>query len=73
MPLDPSKVGIYFSAKEKKVVRITSPYWVPEPPDWVMVTNAPNETLTRVRELIKEKNLLGNPSDVTWGTLPVQE
>ncbi|MBI2171503.1 MAG: hypothetical protein HYU30_05720 [Chloroflexi bacterium] len=71
--MDPKKIGIYFSAKEKKVVRITSPYWLPEAPDWVMVTSEPNATLLHVREVIKEKRLLGDPSGVTWGTLPIRE
>ena len=35
--MDPNKIGIYFSSNENKVVRITSPYWLPEEPEWVMV------------------------------------
>ncbi|MBI4312965.1 MAG: hypothetical protein HY681_14485 [Chloroflexi bacterium] len=71
--MDPNKVGIYFSAKEKKVVRITSPYWLPEPPDWVLVTNQPNETLLKVRDIIKQQKLLSDPSAVTWGSMPIKE
>ena len=71
--MDAKQIGIYFSAKEKKIVRITSPYWIPEPPEWVMVTGEPNATLLKVRELIKEKKLLNDPSGVTWGSMPLRE
>ena len=57
--MDPNKIGIYFSSNENKVVRITSPYWLPEEPEWVMVTNEPNATLLAVRDLIVEKSLAG--------------
>ena len=30
-----SKFGIYINAKENQVVRINSPYWFPEEPEWV--------------------------------------
>ena len=30
-----SKFGIYLNGKEHQVVRINSPYWIPEEPDWV--------------------------------------
>ena len=71
--MDPSQIGIYINAQEGKVVRITSPYWIPEEPDWVLVTNEPNATLLAVREMIKEKNLMSDPSSVVWGSLPLRE
>ncbi|MBI4340048.1 MAG: hypothetical protein HY680_08875 [Chloroflexi bacterium] len=71
--MDATKIGIYFSAKENKIVRITSPYWIPEPPEWVMVTSEANATLLKVREMIKEKKLVSDPSGITWGSLPIRE
>ena len=52
--MQPDQMGIYLNAKEATVVRITSPYWIPEEPDWALVTNNPNETLLRLREIIKD-------------------
>ena len=48
-----SKFGIYLNAKENQVVRINSPYWIPEEPDWVMLTPEVNATLLQIRELAK--------------------
>ena len=70
--MDQTKVGIYLNAKEKKVVRITSPYWLPEAPDWVLITNEPNASLLSVRQTIKDKRLMADPSSVVWGSLPVR-
>ncbi len=70
--MDPKQMGIYFSAKQKKVVRVTSPYWIPEAPEWVLVTNEANSTLVNIRNTIKDKRLLPDPSDVTWGTIPLK-
>ena len=56
-----SKFGIYLNPTEHKVVRITSPYWFPEEPDWVYVTNEVNETLLNIRQLIRDKNLADKP------------
>ena len=71
--MDPSKIGIYLNAKEGRAVRITSPYWIPEEPDWVLVTNEPNATLVSIREMIREKKLMSDPSGVVWGSLPLKE
>jgi hypothetical protein len=71
--MEPDKIGIYFNAQERKVVRITSPYWLPEEPDWVMVTGEPNATLLAVRDVIKEKGLMSDPSEVGWGSLPLRD
>ena len=71
--MDPKKIGIYFSSNESKVVRITSPYWLPEEPEWVMVTNEPNAPLLAVRDLSVEKSLASDASDVTWGSLPLKD
>ena len=71
MQLD--QMGIYLNAKEATVVRITSPYWIPEEPDWVIVTDSPNETLVRIREIITEKSLMPNSSSVNWGNIPLRD
>jgi len=71
--VDPSKIGIYLNASEGKIVRITSPYWIPEEPDWVLVTNNPNATLVAARDIIKEKGLITDPSEVVWTRLPLKE
>ncbi len=71
--MDPSKIGIYVNPSEGKIVRITSPYWIPEEPDWVLVTNNPNATLVAARDMIKENGLIADPSEVVWTRLPLKE
>ena len=68
-----SKFGIYLNAAEGKVVRITSPYWFPEEPDWVYVTNEVNATLLHIRDLIGEKNLAQEADSVSWGRIPLKD
>ncbi len=68
-----SKFGIYLNASEKKVVRITSPYWLPEEPDWVYVTDEVNATLLKIRDVIRETSLANDPDGVTWGRIPLKE
>ena len=36
--MDRDKIGIYVNPGEGTVVRITSPYWLPEEPAWKLVT-----------------------------------
>lgn len=64
--MDVDKVGIYFNKTDSTVVRITSPYWIPEEPDWVLVSNDPNLTLLAVRDLIAENNLGGSSESIQW-------
>ena len=66
-----SKFGIYLNDGEKKVVRINSPYWFPEEPDWVFVTPEVNATLLSIRDLAREQGL--TPAELTWGTIPMRE
>ena len=68
-----SKFGIYLNPKEGKVVRITSPYWFPEPPDWVYLTNEVNATLLKVRDIAREKSLSDDPDAITWGRIPLKD
>ena len=66
-----SKFGIYLNAKENQVVRINSPYWIPEEPDWVFLTSEVNATLLTIRELAQEQGLSSESSSITWGTIPL--
>ncbi|MDP6072329.1 MAG: hypothetical protein QGG34_12370 [SAR202 cluster bacterium] len=68
-----TKFGIYLNAEEGKVVRITSPYWFPEEPDWVYVTDEVNATLLHIRDVIQEKNLSGDAGSVSWGRIPLKD
>lgn len=68
-----SKFGIYLNDREKKVVRINSPYWFPQEPDWVLVTNEVNATLLSIRELARKQGLSADADELTWGTIPMRE
>ena len=68
-----SKFGIYINTQERKVVRINSPYWFPEEPDWAYLTPEVNDTLLHIRQLAREKNLLEDADSLTWGTIPVKD
>ena len=66
-----SKFGIYLNAAEGKVVRINSPYWFPEEPDWVFLTPKVNATLLSIRELAREQGASEDPDAITWGRIPL--
>lgn len=68
-----SKFGIYLNPKEHTVVRITSPYWFPEEPDWVYVTSEVNETLLNIRQIIRDEELAEEPDSVIWGRIPLRD
>ena len=68
-----SRFGIYLNPREHKVVRINSPYWIPEEPDWIYLTSEVNATLLQIRDMAKEKELLQDPDSITWGSIPVKE
>ena len=68
-----SKFGIYVNSKDGEVVRINSPYWLPEEPDWVFLTPEVNSTLLQIRDLAKEKGLSDDPETLTWGRIPLKE
>ena len=70
---DASKFGIYLNDTEKKVVRINSPYWFPEEPDWVFVTPEVNATLLSIRDLAREQGVSTDADEITWGTIPMRE
>lgn len=68
-----SKFGIYLNPKENQVVRINSPYWIPEEPGWVFLTPEVNATLLHIRELSKEKGVSPDPDSITWGAIPLRD
>ena len=68
-----SKFGIYLNAKDNQVVRINSPYWIPDEPDWVLLTTEVNATLLNIREMAKDKGLSNDPGSITWGIIPLKD
>ena len=68
-----SKFGIYLNPTEKQVVRINSPYWIPEEPDWIFLTPEVNATLLQIRDLAKELGHSSDPGSITWGTIPLRD
>ena len=68
-----SKFGIYLNSKENKVVRISSPYWIPEEPDWVFLTSEVNSTLLQIRDMAKEQGRSSTSDSITWGTIPLRD
>ena len=64
--MEQDKFGIYLNAKELKVARINSPYWIPSGPDWVFLTSEVNMTLLRIRMLAAEKKLASEPDRIVW-------
>ena len=68
-----SKFGIYLNATDNQVVRINSPYWIPEEPDWVFLTPEVNATLLNIREMAQEQGLSNDSGSITWGTIPLKD
>ena len=66
-----SKFGIYLNPKDNLVVRINSPYWIPEEPDWVFLTAEVNATLLQIRGLAKEQAVSQEPASIKWGSIPL--
>ncbi|GEM_PF-309758 len=64
------KFGIYLNAKKNQVVRINSPYWIPEAPEWAFLTPEVNMTLLKIRELAKDKKLVVDAEKVQWTSIP---
>jgi hypothetical protein len=60
------KFGIYLNAKDLKVARVNSPYWIPSEPDWAFLTPEVNMTLIRIRQLVKERKLVSEPDKLVW-------
>ncbi|MFQ5859963.1 MAG: hypothetical protein ACE5IG_00210 [Dehalococcoidia bacterium] len=68
-----SRFGIYLNLQRGEAVRINSPYWFPQGPDWVYLTPEVNATLLQIRELAKAKGLVPNPEAITWGSIPLRD
>ena len=68
-----AKFGIYLNSKENQIVRINSPYWIPEEPDWIFLTPEVNATLLQIRELATAKNLSSDTGSIKWGSIPVRD
>ena len=68
-----SKFGIYLNAKENQAVRINSPYWIPEGPEWVLLTSEVNSTLLSIRDMAREKGLSQDSGAIAWGTIPMKD
>ena len=66
-----SKFGIYLNSAEGRVVRINSPYWFPEEPDWVFLTPEVNANLLDIRELAREQGVSEDPDSIVWGRIPL--
>ena len=68
-----SRFGIYLNMREKKVVRINSPYWIPEEPDWRFLTPEVNASLLRIRDMVSDQALVPDADELSWGSIPVKE
>ena len=68
-----AKFGIYLNAVEGKVVRINSPYWIPEQPDWVLLTEEVNTTLLNIRSIAADKGLSTDAGNIMWGRIPLKD
>ena len=64
--MEQSKFGIYLNIKELKVARVNSPHWIPSLPDWVFLTPEVNMSLLKIRDLAREKELVGEPDSIVW-------
>lgn len=68
-----SAFGIYLNRITKEVVRINSPYWIPDGPDWILLTPEVNSTLLQIRGLAGEKRLVPDADQLSWGTIPQRD
>ncbi len=69
--MDISKFGIYLNPREKTVVRINSPYWIPPAEEWTYLTPEVNMTLLKIRDLARDKGLSDSPDEIMWTTIPL--
>jgi hypothetical protein len=61
------KFGIYLNTRDCRVMRITSPYWIPSGDEWVLITSEVNATLLKIRDLAREKGVVSDPESIVWG------
>ena len=65
-----NKFGIYFITSTGEILRINSPYWIPQEPEWIYITDEVNATLLEVKQAISDRKLMKIPQNITWGVLP---
>mgnify|MGYP001163724119 CR=1 FL=1 len=65
-----NKFGIYFNTSTGEILRINSPYWIPQEPEWIYITDEVNATLLEVKQAISDRKLMKIPQNITWGVLP---
>ena len=65
--------GIYLNTQQGLVVRITSTYWIPQPPEWTYLTSESNATLVEIREMAKQNSLVNDPNLIGWGRIPMKD
>ncbi|MQG26311.1 MAG: hypothetical protein FI694_05310 [SAR202 cluster bacterium] len=65
-----NKFGIYFNTSTGEILRINSPYWIPEAAEWIYITDEVNATLLEVKQAISDRKLMKIPQNITWGVLP---
>lgn len=63
------KFGIYIHLKDRVVVRINSPFWLPDGPHWVLLTSDVNATLSQVKQIAKQENIVKEFDSLAWGTI----
>ena len=68
-----SRFGIYVNVQENVVVRISSPYWLPEGTQWVYLTADVNATLLQIRDMAREQSLVSDPNQLVWDSIQVRE
>jgi hypothetical protein len=61
------KFGIYLNIMDNKVMRISSPYWIPSGEEWAYITSDVNATLLKIRALAKEMGVASDPDSIVWG------
>ena len=67
------RFGIYINSSSMKAVRISSPYWIPDEPDWKYLTDDVNTTMVEIRRLAGESGMVKLPEKLMWGSIPPKD
>ena len=62
--------NILVPTKKNVVLRVTSPYWLPTSPDWVLISNDVNATLSCIKGMIKDDGSELDSESIQWGRIP---
>ena len=62
-----NQFGIYLNKKNNRVMRISTPYWIPPSDEWVFLTPDVNTTILKIRELAQSKSITSEPDRICWG------